>query len=433
MNDLALNIGLVVLFVLIGGVFAATEMALVTLRESQLTRLEARGERGRKVAELARNPNTFLSAVQIGVTVAGFLSAAYGATSLSAYVAPRLVDLGLPEGLSQTLSLIVLTLLIAYLSLVFGELAPKRLAIQRASAFSLLVVPVLGRFATLMRPVIWLLSVSTNAVVRLVGGDPDKTGEEMSEEELRDLVIGHESLPREQRKMLDDLLTLRGRQVTQVMQPRRDVVAFPGTALVTTAAQQIREQPFSRYPVTGESIDDITGFVHVRDLFDAATAPDAAGRDLASVQREIAFIPGTNGVLATLTDLRDRGLHIAVVLDEYGGTEGIVTLEDLIEEVVGEISDEYDRPAEGGGDPDDHTLDVEGGLNLQEFEEVTGLALPHGPYDTAAGYVIARLGRLPAEGDVVEVADADGVSIEVARIVDRRVTGLLVRTGPPTD
>jgi len=183
-GDLLLNISLVIVFVLIGGVFAATEMALVTLRESQVNALAARGKRGRKVADLARNPNTFLSAVQIGVTVAGFASAAYGASSIAPSVTPLFVSLGLAESVAATVATIVLTLVIAYLSLVLGELVPKRLAIQRNAQFAYAVAPVLGGFARFMRPVIWLLSVSTNALVRLLGGDPNKTADELTDEEL---------------------------------------------------------------------------------------------------------------------------------------------------------------------------------------------------------------------------------------------------------
>ena len=213
-GDLVVSIVLVIVFVLVGGVFAATEMALVTLRESQINAIAQRGRRGQTVAGLARNPNTFLSAVQIGVTVAGFASAAYGASSIAPSVTPLLEGLGLSVAAASTTATIGLTLVIAYLSLVLGELAPKRLAIQHNARFSYAVAPVLGGFATLMRPVIWFLSVSTNAVVRLLGGDPNKTGDKLSDDELREIVTSHEGLPDDERRMLDDVLSLRDRQVS---------------------------------------------------------------------------------------------------------------------------------------------------------------------------------------------------------------------------
>ena len=410
MADLWWNIALVVVFVLIGGVFAATEMALVTLRESQLNAIAARGRRGAKVAALARNPNTFLSAVQIGVTVAGFASAAYGAASIAPSVTPLLTRLGLAEPVAATMATIGLTLVIAYLSLVLGELVPKRLAIQRNAQFAYAVAPVLDGFAVLMRPVIWLLSVSTNALVRLLGGDPNKTADELSDEEIRDIVTSHQGLPEDERRILDDVLSLRGRQVSEVMRPRPEVVALDDGITVAEAVERIRDLPYSRYPVADTSIDDIVGFVHVRDLFDAAS--DDAGKPVARLVRDIPYVPATARVLPTLTSLRARGHHIAVVVDEYGGTDGIVTLEDLVEEVVGEIFDEYDtaETVVVGSDT------IDGRLNLQEFEERTGIELPRGSSDTIAGYVIEQLGRLAVVGDTVDIP---GATLQVTSL-DRR-------------
>ena len=419
-GNLALNIGLVLVFVLIGGVFAATEMALVTLRESQINAIAARGRRGAKVAALARNPNTFLAAVQIGVTVAGFASAAYGAAAIAPSVAPLFVVLGLSEPLSFTLATLVLTLLIAYLSLVLGELVPKRLALQRNAAFAYAAAPVLNGFATLMRPIIWMLSQSTNAVVRLLGGDPNKAGEGMAEEELRDIVSSHEGLPDDERRILDDVLSLRDRLLSEVMRPRPEVAALDGTGSVQEAAAQVREQPYSRYPVVDRSIDDIIGFVHVRDIYEASA--ENPSKPLRDIVRAITYLPATARVLPTLTMMRADGQHIAVIIDEYGGTDGIVTLEDLVEEVVGEIFDEYDTDSaaldlasEGGI--------IDGRLNFQDFEEATGMRLPESPSDTVAGFVIERLGRLATVGDVVTL---DGATLQVMSLDRRRISELLV-------
>ncbi|MDT3330279.1 hemolysin family protein [Microbacterium aquilitoris] len=424
MNDLALNIALVVVFVLVGGVFAATEMALVTLRESQINAIAARGKRGAKVAGLARNPNTFLSAVQIGVTVAGFASAAYGATSIAPSVAPLIESLGADPGLALTLATLLLTLLIAYLSLVLGELVPKRLAIQRNAQFAYAVAPVLDGFAKVMRPVIWLLSVSTNALVRLLGGDPHKTGEEMTDEEVRDIVASHEGLPDDERRILEDVLSLRGRQLSEVMRPRPEVTALDDTATIGEAVAHARELPFSRYPVADTSIDDIVGFVHVRDLFEAV----AEGRDapLSGIVRPIPYFPSTARVLPTLTKMRAEGHQIAVVVDEYGGTDGIVTLEDLVEEVVGEIFDEYDTAVA----PDADREIIDGRLNLQDFSEATGIVLPRGASDTVAGFVMERLGRLAVVGDAIEV---DGATIEVTALDRRRIAEVRVTTREGAD
>ncbi|HRD61110.1 MAG TPA: hemolysin family protein [Nocardioides sp.] len=414
-TDTFANLALVVAFVLVGGVFAATEIALVSLRESQVDRLAHRGGRGERVASIARDPNRFLAAVQIGVTLAGFFSAAYGASTLAPDVAPHLEDLGLGEGTADALALLAMTLLIAYLSLVLGELAPKRLALQRAEGVSLLTAPALDRFATLMRPVIWLLSVSTNVVVRLLGGDPSARSEGVSQEELRDIVRTHEEIGADQRRIIGDVFVAATRSLKEVMRPRAEVAFVRAELPVTEAAQWTKARPHSRYPVIGESFDDVTGFLHVRDL--VGLAPDDR-RTLGELQREILTLPSTNQLLPTVALLRESGIHIAVVVDEYGGTDGIVTLEDLVEEIVGEIRDEYDleptfQPTSGGA------IELEGGLSADDFTEQTSVELPDGPYETVAGFVISRLGRIPEVGDHVGHA---GYQLTVAAMDGRRVT-----------
>lgn len=421
------NLGLVLLFVLIGGVFAATEIALVSLRESQLHGLRKQGSRGAKVASLARDPNRFLAAVQIGVTVAGFFSAAYGASTLAPDVAPLLEALGLSTGAADVLALIGMTLLIAYLSLVLGELVPKRLALQRAAGFSLALAPLLLVFASLMRPVIWFLSVSTNAVVRIFGADPHARKEEMSVEELRDLLGAHPGLEVDERKILGEVLTATDRTVGEVMRHRADVTFLIGTQTIPEAIAQVRLMPYTRYPLIGQSVDDVIGFVHVRDLLDPEGNHGAS--TVADLARPILFLPGTNRILPAMTQLRRAGIHMAVVIDEYGGTDGIVTLEDLVEELVGEMRDERDAPeAETVRRSDDSgaALMVDGSVNIEDFAELTGIELEDGPYETAAGFITARLGRLPAVGDTVPVG---AHRLRVAAVERLRITTIEVLPG----
>lgn len=419
--------GLVLVFVLVGGVFAATEMALVSLRESQLSQLEDHGTRGAKVASLARDPNTFLAAVQIGVTVSGFLSAAYGASTLAPDVAPLLTSLGLPEGISETAALVGMTLFIAYLSLVLSELVPKRFALQRAAGLSLLVAPPLSRFASLMRPVIWLLSVSTNAVVRVLGGDPHARSETMSDEELRELVGTHEGLEVDERRILHDVFAASDRSVKEVMRPRGEVAFLNSDEAIGAAVEAVRKLPHSRYPVIGESVDDVLGFVHVRDLLDPAA--DAVGDSVADVTREIVELPSTNRILPAMSQLRREGVHIAVVIDEYGGTDGIVTLEDLVEELVGEITDEYDLTLPPERESDRFSR-IDGGLNIEDFAEWTGIELEDGSYETVAGYVVDRLGRMPVVGDTVQVGQHQ---LWVREMHGRRISFLDVTSAIESD
>lgn len=413
------NFGLVCLFVLVGGVFAATELALVSLRDSQIGRMEQQGGRGARVARIARDPNRFLAAVQIGVTVAGFFSAAYGGSTLAPDVAPYLVDAGLSKGAADSVALVALTLLIAYLSLVFGELVPKRLALQRPMQLSRLTGPPLDRFATLMRPVIWLLSVSTNAVVRLLGGDPNATSDAVTDEELRDIVTTHEGLDEDERRIVSDLFDARSSSLREVMKPRGDVQFVAGDTPINEAAAWVADQPHSRYPVTGDSFDDVTGFLHVRDLLRVA---EDDTRPVSTIQREVLLLPGTNGVLPSVAVMREAGHHLAVVVDEYGGTDGIVTLEDLVEEIVGDIRDEYDEETSGRVELSG-TLTLPGGLRIEDFADESGIELPDGDYETVAGYMIARLGRIPVVGDTV---DLPGARLEVVEMDKRRVAQISV-------
>ena len=345
MNETLANVGLVVVFVLVGGLFAAAEIALVSLRDTQARALASRGKRGHTVAELNQDPNRFLAAVQVGVTLAGFLSAAFGGATLSDDLQPVLVGWGVPDGVAGPMALILVTIAISYLSLVLGELAPKRLALQRAEAFALVLGPPVDKISKMFRPVIWLLSVSTNVVVRLAGGDPNATTEQMSDEELRELVNAHETLGEEERRIVEDVFEAGDRQIREVMIPRTEVDFLDASTPVYKAAREALTQPHSRYPVIRGSADDVLGFVHVRDLLD----PDMANRSVrvGELVRDALVLPWTRPILAALADMRREGTHLAIVADEYGGTAGIVTMEDLVEELIGDIKDEYDVDEDG--------------------------------------------------------------------------------------
>ncbi|WP_425573129.1 hemolysin family protein [Nocardioides lentus] len=423
--DTLYTAALVLVFVLIGGVFAGTEIALISLRSSQVDNMFERGGRAARVARVARDPNRFLSAVQIGVTVAGFFSAAFGASALAPDFVFLFTGIGIPEGVAGTVSLVALTLVIAYFSLVLGELVPKRLALQKSEALSLVVAPPLDRFAWLMRPVIWLLSKSTNAVLRVLGQDPHAVDEEVSEEELRMQIAQLKTLPQDEREILDDVFEAGERIVREVMTPRPRVTVLRSGTTVGEAVAAVTEHPYSRYPVTGESVDDVRGYLHARDLLgqEHDTPIDRLLRDLPGV-------PSSNRVLPTMSHLRAVGAHLAVVVDEHGGFEGIVALEDLVEELVGEIQDEYDGPVEESVIEAGDARLVDAGITLEEFGEHTGIELADGEYETVAGYVVARLERLAARGDVVRVDDHELV---VTAMDGRRVSQVALRPVDPDD
>jgi putative hemolysin len=416
-----LNIGIVLLLIVIEGLFVAAEIALVSLREGQVKGLAEKGRRGAAVARLAEDPNRFLAAGQIGVTSTALLSSAFGAVTLSDEAKRALVRHGWSDGLASATGIIGVTLLISFVTLVLGELAPKRIGLQRPEGTALVFGSPLNRLARFFRPVIWLLSRSTDLVVRLLGGDPHAAREPISEEELRGLVAAHESLTNDERRLIDEVFAAGERAVDEVMVPRTDVVFLEATMTVSRAAKIVAEIPHSRYPVVGRGHDDVLGFVHIRDLL----AADIRHRDLTvgSVIREIKAMPGSKRVLAALSEMRREGHHMAVVVDEYGGTDGIVTLEDLIEEVIGDIRDEYDETDVEAERLAGGAVEVDGKLNLDEVAEVSGLELPEGPYTTLGGFVMAALGRLPEAGD--EVAHDDYV-LTVRTVSGRRAARVRV-------
>ncbi|MDT7581663.1 MAG: magnesium and cobalt exporter, family [Pseudonocardiales bacterium] len=420
MNGVLTSLGLVLLFVLIGGYFSGSELAVLTLRDSQVDRLV--GRRGLRVRRLRADSSRFLASVQVGVTFAGFFASAYGGSTLSEPLGSLLTGWGVPAGAAGTLAFVGVTAFISYLSLVLGELVPKRLALQRAEGVALFVAPVLDIVAVITRPIVWLLSVSTNVIVRMLGLDPRAGGEEVTEEELRDMVSTHGELGVEQRRVLSDVFGAADRQLNAVMVPRTEVEFLSAATPLADAARAVLHKPHSRYPVTGETVDDVVGVVHVRDLLTAALS-DQGGRTVGDLARPVPLLPGSKPVLASLTEMRANRTHLAVVVDEYGGTDGIVTMEDILEELVGEIEDEYDPAAQARPD----STEFDGLLHTDELTERTGIVLPEGPYETLAGFVQAALGRVPTIGDVLE---ARGHTFTVVEMDGRRVAR--VRIAPPT-
>ena len=420
--DLIQAIALVLALILLGSFFVAAEIALISLRESQVKQLADSGKRGARLSRLTSNPNRFLAAVQVGVTVTGFLSAALGAEQIGVFVRPILEDLGLSSGIANTFSIISVTLVIAYFSLVLGELVPKRLALFRSEKIALNSSFVIEAMARFFRPVIWLLSRYTDVVLRILGIDPKEERSQISEEELMDLVSGHKALTDEEREIVEEVFNTSEKLVNEVMVPRTEVDFMDGSLTVSKAISLAVDMAHSRYPVVQGSSDEVIGFIHVRDLLDSKSAnPNAKLQDLV---RPIMYLPGTKGVLPSLTEMRNQRQHLAIVLDEYGGTDGIVTLEDLVECLIGEIHDEYDQAAVEIN-PESRTGDIEvdGLTSLEELESETGITLPEGPYQTVSGYVMHFLGRMPKVHDVVNI---NGIRLIVVSLEGHRVGQILI-------
>jgi putative hemolysin len=419
-EGIGMQLVLIGVLVLLNAFFAGSELALVSLREGQLEKLRERGEAGKQVAELAAEPNRFLSTIQVGITLAGFLASAAAAVSLAE---PLLEPLAFAGRWAQPLAIFVVTLGLTYVTLVLGELAPKRVALQRAEGWSLVAARPLSFVAKIARPVIWFLGVSTDLVVRVMGGDPSVQREEMTKEELRDLVASRPGFQQVQRQILSGAFEAEERILREICVPRSQVAFLPADADASDATTTLVSVGHSRAPVRGRDADDIVGVVHLADLV-GARGP------VTEHARPPLFLPDTLPVLVGLRRMQSQRQHLAIVHDEYGGTEGIVTIEDILEEFVGEIYDEFDRDTRHAERQPDGSVLVSGGFPMHDLIDLD-IHLPEGAYTTVAGFVLDRLGRVAREGDVVSegpyrvhVVDVDGHTVERVRIAaedaDRR-------------
>ena len=421
MGDVWPQLVLVVILVLVNAAFAGTELALVSLRESQLQRLEEGSATGGVLARLARQPNQFLATIQIGITLAGFLASAAAAVSLAAPLEARLDFLG---GAAGPVSVVLVTLVLAYFTLVFGELAPKRIAMQRAEKWGMVMARPLDVLSTLTKPIVWLLSISTDLAVRLLGGDPKRQREEVTGEEIRDMVAIHETFPPEQRQIIDGAFEIAERTLDEVMVPRSDVAVIDAAATCREALEVLVETGHSRAPVAERrNLDKTVGMVRLRSLLDRPDDP------VTSVMWDIPAFPDAARVLTALREFQARRTQMAVVVDEYARSIGIVTVEDLVEELVGEIWDETDpdlitviREADG-------TIVVPGSFPVHDLVDLD-VELPEGDYTTIAGLVLDQMNRFPRPGERIDV---ENWQVEIRTVGRHRITQVALRPLDPDD
>jgi len=360
------------------------------------------------VARLARDPNQFLSTIQIGITLAGFLASAAAAVSLAEPLVPLLEPLGRA---AEPVAVLLITMVLTYLTLVVGELAPKRIALQRPERWARRAARPLALVSTLTRPAVWLLSRSTDVLVRLAGADPRRQREEVTEEEVRDMIATGAVFRPEQRRILAETIEIGERRLSDVLIPRRDVVAVPAEATVSEAIGTLLRSTHGRAPVYRGDLDEVLGLVTLQDLVGAEGL-------VAECVRPVLALPESMGVLDALRRLQSARAQLAIVLNEYGGTEGIITVEDLLEELVGEIYDEFDPDLGSVQWRPDGSVVLPGAFPVHDLPDL-GVSLPEGDYATVAGLILERLGRIPAEGDAVDI---DRWRLEVL-VMDRNAIG----------
>ncbi|MET0662163.1 MAG: hemolysin family protein [Ilumatobacteraceae bacterium] len=396
MSDVVPQLVLIVVLVIVNAAFAGTELALVSLREGQLQRLESASSTGTVLARLARQPNQFLATIQIGITLAGFLASAFAAVSLAEPLEEQLSFLGRA---AAPVSIVAVTLLLSYFTLVFGELAPKRVAMQKAERWGMVMARPLAFLSRVTRPVVWLLSWSTNVAVRLMGGDPDQQREEVTEEELRDMVAAQMTFTPQQRVIIDGAFEIAERTLEQVLVPRSQVFVLDPTLTCDRALELLNESGHTRAPVApGRNLDNVVGFIHLRQLIGGGDNP------IAPLALDAPIFPEAARVLIAMRELQVKRAQMAVVVNEHGGVAGIVTMEDLVEELVGEIYDETDPDLTTVHHEPDGTIVVPGTFPVHDLDDI-GVDLPTGDYATVAGLLLDRLGRIPVVGIRVEIDD----------------------------
>lgn len=420
MSEVLPQLGLVAVLIVLNAGFAGSEMALVSLRDGQIQRLEDKGRRGRALAALARDPNRFLATIQIGITLAGFLASAAAAVSLAEPLEDPLDEV--IGGAARPVSIILVTLVLAYLTLVFGELAPKRIAMQRAEGWGLLAARPLALVAVVTRPAVWLLSRSTDLAVRLLGGDPDRHGEAVTEEELRDMVSAQTGFTEQHRTIISGAFEIAERTLLEVVVPRRDVFVLSPQVPLADALRELAASSHTRAPVAEDgNLDEFLGVVHLRDL--VAASCETVGE----LSQPAPAFPETAGVLDALRTMQAGRHQMAIVINEHGGTEGIVTVEDLLEELVGEIYDETDQDILSVRHEPDGARVLPGRFPIHDLPDID-VELPEGPYSTVAGLVLHQLGRIPDHpGDVVTL---DGWELEVMAVAGRAITEVRLRPDP---
>ena len=419
---------IIILIILIfaNAFFAASEMALISLNDNKIKLMAEEGnKKAVLVHRLLQEPSQFLATIQIGITLAGFLASAFAAESFAGVLADVLHEAGVPisRGLLETLSVIVITLLLSYFTLVFGELVPKRFAMQKAEPIAMAAARPLRWLSVITLPFVKLLTASTNLFVKLLGGDPHADDEEVTEEEIRMMVhAGRErgTIQETEKMMIDNIFDFDNKIVEDIMTHRTHIAAIPKSASLKEALEIIDQDKYTRYPVYEDTLDNIVGILHVKELIAYIQDCDQRQFHLAEIIRKPYIVPESMRTDKLMHEMQKRKEHMAVVIDEYGGTAGIVTMEDLIEEIVGNIFDEYDVEEKDVLILDDNTFHMRGMIPLDDVEDFLDVDLPTEDYDTLSGFIIGQLGRFPEPHDNPEI-EWEGLVFKVEEADRKRI------------
>lgn len=439
-TGIVLQLALLLILILVNAFFAMSEMAIISLNDAKIEHLAEEGhKKARQVMRLTKNSSNFLSTIQIGVTLAGFLTSASASQSFVDMLSGAIGRVGALSGISagviRGVCVVLITIITSYFSLVLGELAPKKIAMANPEKISYRVVGTLLFVQKITIPFVKVLSVSTNAVVRLFGIDPHADQESVTEEEIRMMVdVGEEKgvIEDVQKEMINNIFEFDDIDAGDIMTHRTDMVCIDVEDPLEDVVRLSVEEGRSRIPVYEEDPDNIIGVVYIKDLLPYVGHELPQGTTLRSVMREAYYIPESKRCGDLFTEMTENHTQMAIVVDEYGGTAGLLTIEDLLESIVGNIQDEYDDEEEEISKIDETTFTIDGTTFIDEVDELVGVEIPEGDYDTLAGFLISRLGYLPKDGELNEV-DYENLHFTVLNVEDRRIGKVRVEIRPLSD
>ena len=429
-----------ILLIAVNAFFASTEIAVVSLNSSKLRKMEEDGDKkAGKLVKLVENPSAFLSTIQVGITLAGFLGSAFAADTFAEYLVTWIHDdLGvtaIPLRLLNTISVIIVTIILSYFTLIFGELVPKRIAMQKSLELAKFSSGVVSSLSVVMRPVIWFLSFSTNTVLRLLHLKTEAEEDTVTEEEIRMMIdLGEQkgTIDTGEQEWIENVFRFDDISVKEAMTREADMVGFYLDVTDAEIYQIIRETGLSRYPVYDEDINDVVGVLNARDFLLDRNSNPSNPTPIKQLLRAPYFVPDTIHADDLFADMQKKKIHFAIVIDEYGQTAGIITIEDLLEEIVGNIYDEFD-PAEPPEmvQLEDNLWRVSGSVYIDDLAEALDMDLPEDTdYDTVGGMIFSCLHTIPADGTQFDVT-VNGLEIHVEKIEDRRIEAALIKKLPP--
>ena len=435
-GSIIFQIVLLFVLILVNAFFAMSEIAIISLNDNMVEKLAEEGnKKAKQIMKLTENPSNFLSTIQIGVTLAGFLPSASAATTFADMLTDAVTAKfpAAPVGIIGGVSVVLITVIMSYFSLVLGELAPKRMAMQKPEQIAYKVVPVLLVVKKFTSPFVKILSLSTNAVVRLFGFDPNADEESVTEEEIRMMVdVGEEKgvIENLQKEMINNIFEFDDIDVSDIMTHRTDMVAVEDTDTLKDVVDLSIEHGYSRIPVYHEDQDNIIGIVYIKDLLKYISSDNFPESDSPKdYMRDAYYVPFSKNCGSLFDEMTEKRVQMAVVVDEYGGTAGIVTLEDLIEAIVGNIQDEYDNEEEEIVEESENIFTIDGTAYIEEVNELVGDIIPEGDYDTLGGFLISNLGFLPKDEDKNEL-QFENLKFTILNVEERRIGKVRVEIEP---